>query len=153
MRVNLRDEVVTKKKVDVKFRKAALDATTCDACGQVYKMSADGCPSYCSRGNGVLIGTFNKAAVTEEGGPAGCGFEADVCSFACADKIMRGDWRTIKKYRPFARAGARLMRCELGIHCDVKTEQDLLSAWEREEPSVVTHVEGTWNGSSRTVLG
>ena len=126
MRFMLRDSVTVTKKVPVKFRKGPLHAQRCDSCGKVFQMGGE-VPIRGGNGCGTLVGMFSDSANDKDGRGLGNSFSSDVCSFACADKVMGGGWKVLKEYKPFAKIGAELVRCEGEIHSRLRTEQEILA--------------------------
>ena len=65
--------------------------------------------------------------------PPGSGnvLKYDVCSFACADEMTRGKWKTASKQgRAFAITGSTPARVIVNITDKLKTERELVEAWE-----------------------
>jgi len=117
--VKIKEAIVGKKTITVE-KKRALYAQKCDCCGMVFKMN-----EYCNdTGLAIMKGTFDDMA---EG--MGNMFSATVCSFICADKIMKGGWKTIPDYKPYAKIKANLVRCELKITSYVIGEKELINQW------------------------
>ena len=98
-------------------------ADKCDCCGLVFKMEKF---SESDQNLGVLRGTFNK--VGKRGGNM---FFATVCSFGCADKIMKGEWEKMKQYKDFKTVKAKLTRCELMLTSLLLSEQEIIEQWEK----------------------
>lgn len=107
--------------------KPELRADKCQGCGQVFKME----PAHGYRtGLGEVRGIFSECADDPETGKGlGNMFFATVCSFACADKVMKGGWRDIDEYQPYADIDATLLRCECHITSQMKYEDDLVREW------------------------
>jgi hypothetical protein len=120
-----------KKKVTIsKEVKPPLFGRVCDSCGLVFGMM-DWCNDRHSPGQ--LKGTFDECAVGSDGKSLGNTFRADVCSFTCAQEIYDGGWVRMKRYKPFIRAKAQLVRVSLGLTRTLRTEAELVAAWERGE--------------------
>lgn len=124
-KIKLREAIKGKKTIIVE-RRPALYAIKCDCCGLVFQMK-----EYCNdRDLGELKGTFDSGATDHEGRHLGNIFMANVCSFKCADDIMKGGWKNIKEYRPYIKSKANLVRCELKITSYVLGEKELVENWE-----------------------
>ncbi len=124
--VKLRDPVTRVEKVKREV-KPALYASQCDSCLLVFAML----PFCGDKGLGDLSGTFECGEVVDDDGDGmGNMFRATVCSFRCADELMRGGWMRLDGYAPFVKAGAVLARCEVKVTAYLKTEAQLLADWE-----------------------
>jgi len=125
--MKLRSAVMGSRTVDYE-RKPALYASECAGCGCLYQMRQWN-PN--DRDLGTMRGTFECRTVCDENGRGrGNMFHADVCSFACADMVMKGGWKKIERYRPFADANAILVRVELQVTALVVKQPELEAEWE-----------------------
>lgn len=127
MRKPIKDAVYKTRSERVEVEPAIWGAI-CAGCGDVFDMR-----QWCNEGDvASLRGTFDRCATDPKTGRGlGNSFLAVVCSFACADKIMKGGWRDISEYQPFAKADAVLVRCELKITALVaRGEKEILKAAE-----------------------
>lgn len=104
--------------------KPELNARTCDACERAFAMPAPTGHTY-----GHLGGIFDRCAEDADGRGLGNMFSADVCSFACAQALYDGGWKTMDAYAPYVKAGASLERVSLTIG-ELLTESDLIAEWE-----------------------
>lgn len=110
-------------------KKPQLRGTICDGCGLVHKME-----EFCNDTNlGILSGTFDRSATDRDGRGLGNMFTATVCSFDCADKVMKGKWKDLKDYKPYVLAKANLVRCSVQVTSFIKTENELIKEWEEME--------------------
>lgn len=124
--IELKKSVKGKKTITYE-RKKSLRAYVCDSCGKVYKMKP-----YCNDDNlGIIRGTFDNCAIGFDGKGLGNMFSANVCSFKCADDIMKGGWKKIKEYKPYIKSKANLVRCELKVTSYVIKEDELIKEWEK----------------------
>lgn len=125
-RIKLKDPVEATREVKFQTR-PMLCADKCDGCGLVFQMV-----EFCNeQGRARLRGTFDTCPNDENGRGMGNGFEAIVCSFACAHRVFAEEgWKSIEEYEPFARAGATLARGELTITARVRTRDEIIKAWE-----------------------
>lgn len=123
--IKLKDAISEKKTITVE-KKPALYASKCDSCELVFKME-----EYCNDTNlGVLRGTFDNSALDKDGIGLGNMFSATVCSFKCADEIMKDGWKRMKDYKPFVKSKANLVRCELKVTSYLVPEEELIKKWE-----------------------
>lgn len=130
MGIKLKDAVKGKKTVSFD-KKPALYASVCDGCGKVHEMKP-----FCNDNDlGRLRGTFDTYDVRgDDGKGLGNMFSAIVCSFKCADVLMKGGWKKMKEYKPYAIANANLVRCEVKITSYVVGEDELIKEWKKQEP-------------------
>lgn len=106
--------------------KPALWADKCHGCGLVFHMEPySGYRQFLAEVHGI----FDECGVDEEGRGLGNMFSATVCSFACADRIMKGGWRDMPDYKPFADIDATLVRAECHVTSLVKDQQQLIRDW------------------------
>lgn len=126
--IKLKDAVKGKKTVAFD-KKPALYASVCDGCGKVFAMK-----QFCNDANlGRLEGTFDSYNVQDDDGRGlGNQFSAIVCSFKCADVVMVGGWKKMGQYKPYARAKANLVRCELKITSYVVGKENLIKEWKKQ---------------------
>jgi len=109
----------------------AVWGSECAGCGETFSMRA-----WCNDSRvSELHGTFDRCAEDPETGRGlGNQFSTVVCSFACADKVMKGGWRDMPVYAPFAKADAALVRCDLTVTALVaKGEAEILADRERRD--------------------
>lgn len=146
--VMLREPVTGKVTVERQV-KPALYASRCDSCLLVFRMLP-----FCNDQNlGQLDGTFECGDVFDDDGDGlGNMFRATVCSFRCADEIMRGGWRRIEGYRPFVQAGALLARCEVKVTAYLRTEAELVADWEAGKPDLGARPRFVWCDDPGLVL-
>jgi hypothetical protein len=129
-RVKLRNQVVKEETVN-RVVKEALYANRCAGCDRILVMN-----SYCNDNRlGELMGTFHISdhlshVFDGHGKSMGNMFSCFVCSFACADAVMKGKWREIDHYKPFADADCNLVRAELKITTLLQFEAELLQGWD-----------------------
>jgi hypothetical protein len=123
----IRDEVLGTAKVTY-VKKKALYADECDCCGALFQMRRvdEFVPEN-------MEGEFSSFAEGEDGHRYGGAFEAIVCSFACADKLFKGGWKKLEKWKPYVQVGAELKSISLSITSDVMTEHDLIREWEGQK--------------------
>ncbi len=136
-RIKLKDPVKATRKVEVTTR-PALYADKCDGCGRVFEMI-----EFCGeQGRARLRGTFNICPNDDDGRGMGNMFEAVVCSFACAHRVFADDgWKKIDAYEPFVKAGATLARGEVTVTACVRTQAEIVKAWENAPEREAGHVE------------
>lgn len=103
-------------------KKSDLWAQKCDCCGLIFKMD-----KYC---NDKLCPAELSGIFSECAGDGGNIFLATACSFACADKLFKGEWKNIPEYKPYRKVKAILVRIELGLTSLVKLEKDIIAEWE-----------------------
>lgn len=131
MRVQIGEAVREEILVDVEVR-PALYVQQCDGCGEHFRMK-----EFCNDQNlGQLSGTFSGIAVGRDGRRMGNIFISDVCSFACAHKVLTGGWKKIEEYKPFAEQDYELVRAELKITTMVvRGTKDLRKEWSKIDRS------------------
>lgn len=123
--VKLKDSIKSKKTIIVE-KKPALYAMKCDSCGLVFEMD-----KYCNDNDlARLKGTFDICCDGR-----GNQFESTVCSFKCADNIMKNGWKSIKEYKNYAKSKANLVRCELKITSYLVNEEELIKRWNNKNNS------------------
>jgi hypothetical protein len=126
--VKLKEAIKGKQTITIE-KKPALYASKCDCCGLVFQME-----EYCNdKELGYLKGTFDNSAIDSYGKGMGNMFSATVCSFKCADEIMKGGWKRMKDYKPYIKSKANLVRCEVEITAYVIEEKELIKKWEAEK--------------------
>ncbi len=127
--VVLRKPVKGKKRITY-TKKPELRASVCDACGKVFDMQ----PFCNDQGLARLHGTFDTCAMNPDTGKSdGNGFNATVCSFRCAHKLMNGGWKRLKDYAHFVKEKAVLARGECTISVFVRNENELVHDWEASD--------------------
>ncbi len=129
--VTLRKAVTGRKRITY-TKKAELRALKCDSCGKVFEMKP-----FCNDSNlANLHGTFDTCATNPATGKGdGNMFNATVCSFACAHKLMNGGWKKLEGYKHYVDAGATLARGECTISVFVRNEKELIADWEARAPA------------------
>lgn len=95
-----------------------LVANKCDHCLRIFENDND---NY-----GFMVGVFDKTPDAARGNI----FNAQACSFSCADAIMSGYWQKLKGYEDYANFGAKLITASLKVASPLKTREDLISEWE-----------------------
>lgn len=138
--VKLKDAIKGKQMITIE-KKPALYASKCDCCGLVFQMN-----QFCNdKELGCLSGTFDNDATDNNGRRMGNIFSATVCSFKCADEIMKGGWKKMKYYKPYIKSEANLVRCHVKITSYIITEKELVKKWESEKhnPNATNFLEFT----------
>jgi hypothetical protein len=134
-RVKLRDEKTRKKTIKATV-KPALYALECDGCGRVFRFvgewSSGGNHSQKHRPAGELHGHFDRCAKDRDGRGLGNMFSATVCSFGCAQHVV-DNWKKIDRYKPYAKAKAKLHRLEIHLSMFTKGEDELVQEWEEKK--------------------
>jgi len=148
MRKPIKDAVYSTKTERVEVEPAVY-ASVCAGCGDLFDMRG-----WNSEGDvSTLRGTFDRCATDKNGRSTGNMFDARVCGFACADKVMKGGWRNIEEYKPFANVDAVLVRCEIKVTALVaRGEKEILATEQRRTSASGGSFYRVWPGQDRSVL-
>lgn len=122
----LEQPVIEEKLVKVEV-KPILFALRCDNCGKVFRMEPWG-----NVQGGDFHATFeDQPRDPKTGRTEANSFNADVCSFKCADELYTGGWKKLPQAKLFVKQKCRLARAEVAMTTPFLDERTLRKERDR----------------------